>query len=99
VHVHIGTRKRNVARLSHGLLEVLEDIVRDPLRLRSLPNQRPAERIARFVNSVLAERPFTCAKDLPGLVPAPPSTTTPRSSRSRSDATSGACSMSGSSGT
>jgi len=34
---------------------------------RSLLNYRSPERIARFVNAVLPELPFTCANDLPGL--------------------------------
>jgi hypothetical protein len=34
---------------------------------RSMLNYRSPERIARFVNAVLPELPFTCANDLPGL--------------------------------
>jgi Nuclease-related domain/UvrD-like helicase C-terminal domain len=34
---------------------------------RSLLNYRSPEHIARFVNAVLPELPFTCANDLPGL--------------------------------
>ncbi len=34
---------------------------------RSMLNYRSPERIARFVNTVLPELPFTCANDLPGL--------------------------------
>jgi len=34
---------------------------------RSMLNYRTPERIARFVNAILPEFPFTCANDLPGL--------------------------------
>lgn len=36
VHAHIGSQERNYARLSHGLLEVLDNIEMEPLRLRVL---------------------------------------------------------------
>jgi hypothetical protein len=36
VHAHIGAQECNYARLSHGLLEVLDNIEMEPLRLRVL---------------------------------------------------------------